>query len=314
MRRALALAARGAGSVEPNPRVGAVVVKGGRIVGEGAHLKFGGPHAEVHAIEQAGRRARGATVYVTLEPCSTHGKTPPCTDLLVRAGVRRVVYAARDPNQLGAGTLRRAGIEVVGGVCRADARAINAPFFKHAETGMPYVIAKWAMSLDGRLHSASGDSKWISSAESRRRTHDERRRVQAILVGAGTVREDNPRLHGVVAAVLGGRVPPRSRCVRPESVIFATRPATLRGTVLVRDRWTVRAALRELGRRGIQSVLIEGGRGVLDQAFAEGVVDEILVVVAPTVIGGAARMRQAVPLGGVMVSLVGPDVWIRGGP
>jgi diaminohydroxyphosphoribosylaminopyrimidine deaminase/5-amino-6-(5-phosphoribosylamino)uracil reductase len=304
MGRALELAARGVGRVEPNPRVGAVLVRGGRVVGEGAHLWFGGPHAEVNAVRAAGSRARGAVLYVNLEPCSRFGKTPPCTDLLIRAGVRRVVYGARDAGQRGAAVLRRAGIAVTGGVRERDSVRLNAEFFKLQRTGLPYVTAKWAMSLDGRMTGR----RWISSAESRRRTHAERRRYGAILVGAETVRRDNPRLAGVTAAVLGGRIPPRARVVRPGSVVFATRPVRLAAEVLVRPRWTVRAALRELGRRGIQSVLIEGGRNVLDQAFAERVVDELLVIVAPRLIAGGARVRVS------SRALVGSDLWVRGRP
>jgi diaminohydroxyphosphoribosylaminopyrimidine deaminase/5-amino-6-(5-phosphoribosylamino)uracil reductase len=315
MRRALELARRGAGRVEPNPCVGAVVVRSGRIVGEGAHLRFGGPHAEVWAVGRAGRRARGATLYTTLEPCSRWGKTPPCTDLVIGAGIRRVVYAARDRHQRGAAALRRAGLAVDGGLLAAEARALNAPFFKQVERGLPYVAAKWAMSLDGRLAAAGGDSRWISSAESRRRTRAERARFQAILVGAGTVRRDDPRLLGVRAAVLGGRIPRRARIVRAGTIVFATRPARLGpATVLRRRRWTVTAALRELARRGVQSLLIEGGRTVLEQAFAEGVVDEVLAVIAPRVIGGARRVSRAVPIREPRVTLVGPDVWVRGRP
>lgn len=300
MRRALALAGRGRGRVEPNPCVGAVVVRGGRIVGEGAHLRFGGPHAEVHALQAAGQSARGATLYTTLEPCDRWGKTPPCTDGVIAAGIRHVVFAAADPTQSGARKLRAAGLRVTGGVCRAEARALNAAFFTHAETGLPYVAAKWAMSLDGRM-----SGRWISSAESRRRTHTERAKFQAILVGAGTVRADDPRLRGVRAVVLGGRIPARSRVVREGTLVFATRPARLgRATVLVRRRWTVRAVLRELARRGVQSVLIEGGRNVLDQAFAEGVVDELLAIIAPRV--GTGRLKAPV------VTKVGGDVWVRG--
>ncbi len=188
MRRALDLAVQGLGRVEPNPMVGAVVVRGERIVGEGYHARFGGPHAEVVALREAGEAARGAELFVSLEPCCHHGKTPPCTDAVVAAGVRRVVAAVRDPfpEVCGRGLelLVKAGVEVRSDVLATEARCANAAFFKRQATGLPLVIAKWAMSLDGCLSAPSGASRWISCEASRRRVHELRRVSDAVLVGA----------------------------------------------------------------------------------------------------------------------------------
>jgi diaminohydroxyphosphoribosylaminopyrimidine deaminase/5-amino-6-(5-phosphoribosylamino)uracil reductase len=198
MRRALTLAAQGLGRVEPNPMVGAVVVADGKIVGEGFHARFGGPHAEIFALNAADPRAQGADLFVSLEPCCHYGKTPPCTDAVLRAGVRRVVAAVLDPfpqvSGRGMELLRQAGVETKVGVLEEESRRLNAAFFKWQKTGRPLVIAKWAMTLDGRLATSTGDSRWISSEESRRRVHEVRRVADAVLVGAGTVTADAPSL------------------------------------------------------------------------------------------------------------------------
>jgi len=198
MARALELARQGQGRAEPNPMVGAVVVREGKIVGEGYHQVYGGPHAEVFALQQAGELAHGATLYVTLEPCCHHGKTPPCTDAIIKAGIREVVAAGSDPFPQVAGggfsTLANVGIQVRIGVLRHEAEQLNAPYYKLVRTGMPYVIAKWAMTLDGKIATATGESKWISGEESRRLVHELRGRVDGILVGIGTVLVDDPLL------------------------------------------------------------------------------------------------------------------------
>jgi diaminohydroxyphosphoribosylaminopyrimidine deaminase / 5-amino-6-(5-phosphoribosylamino)uracil reductase len=223
MQRALDLAASGLGRVEPNPMVGAVVVAGDQIVGEGFHARFGGPHAEVVALDAAGPRAQGAELFVSLEPCCHHGKTPPCTDAILSAGVRRVVAAVEDPFPQVAGRgqeiLRQAGVLTQVGLLEEQARRLNAAFFKRQKTGHPLVIAKWAMTLDGRLASASGNSRWISSEESRRRVHEVRRVVDAVLVGAGTVAADSPSLTVRLALPL----PERGQ---PARVILDSRLAT----------------------------------------------------------------------------------------
>ncbi|MBM4083114.1 MAG: bifunctional diaminohydroxyphosphoribosylaminopyrimidine deaminase/5-amino-6-(5-phosphoribosylamino)uracil reductase RibD, partial [Planctomycetes bacterium] len=179
MRRALTLARQGKGRVEPNPMVGAVVVREGAVVGEGWHERFGGLHAEPNALAAAGEKSRGATLYVNLEPCAHFGKTPPCSDVILKAGIAKVVFATRDPNPVTAGKgpamLRAAGVEVVEGVLEAEARKLNAPFFKLITTGRPFVILKWAMTLDGKIATRTGESKWITSAEARAHVHKVRR-------------------------------------------------------------------------------------------------------------------------------------------
>jgi len=198
MRRALAEAERGRGAVEPNPMVGAVVVRDGRLVGFGHHARFGGPHAEVEALARAGDEARGATLYVTLEPCCHFGKTPPCTQAVLDAGIVRVVAAMRDPFPKVAGgglaQLRQAGVAVEVGVESDAARRLNAPYLKRLATGRPYVVAKWAMTLDGKTAAASGDSRWISGPRSRALVHELRGRMDAVVVGIGTALADDPQL------------------------------------------------------------------------------------------------------------------------
>lgn len=197
MRQALRLARRGEGRVEPNPMVGCLLVKAGRVVGQGRHRRFGGPHAEVEALRDAGDRARGADAYVTLEPCAHHGKTPPCADALIQAGVRRVVIAAADPSPDaggGAARLRDAGVDVELGVAEEEARQLLAPFLKRLAAGLPYVILKWAMTVDGAIATAAGHSRWISNPRSRKLVHRWRGRVDAVMVGAATLRADDPLL------------------------------------------------------------------------------------------------------------------------
>ena len=198
MRRALQLAAEGRGLVEPNPMVGCLVVRGAEIIGEGWHRRFGGPHAEIEALRIAGAKADGAEMVVTLEPCCHQGKTPPCTQAIIRAGIRRVVVAQLDPFPQVAGggvaELEAAGIEVCTGVLRDEARRLNAPYLKLLETGRPWVIAKWAMTLCGKIATRTGESRWISSAESRAIVHELRGRVDAIIIGSETARRDDPML------------------------------------------------------------------------------------------------------------------------
>lgn len=198
MQRALELARGGLGHVEPNPLVGAVVADGAEFISEGRHERFGEAHAEVNALRAAGPRARGATIYVTLEPCCHQGKTPPCTEAIIRSGIRRAVVAMRDPFDKVCGRglqqLRDAGLEVLSGVHERQTRMLNQPFIKLVTTGRPYVTAKWAMTLDGRLAAATGDSRWISGPASRRLVHSMRSRMDAIIIGSGTARVDDPQL------------------------------------------------------------------------------------------------------------------------
>lgn len=305
MERALALARRGEGHTRPNPPVGAVVVAGGRIVGEGWHRRAGGDHAEVAALKDASRHSRdvrGATMFVTLEPCSRPGRVGACTDAIVASGVGRVVYACPDPNPRNRGRARRV-LARHGIACgRLDAKmplareceALIRPFAKHVATGMPYVTVKIAMSLDGRICDNWGGARWISSAGSRRFTGAMRERVDAIMVGAETVRRDNPSLlsHGrrnddLIRVIVSrsGRLPKRAQ-------VFAD---GRNETLLFRD---AREALVELGRRGMMHVLCEGGLKLAASLAEAGLVDEWVSVVAPVVIGsrrvdGAVRGKVA---------------------
>ena len=295
MRRALRLAAKAMGQTSPNPLVGAVLVKAGRIIAEGCHRQAGAAHAEVEALRQAGARARGATLYVTLEPCNHHGRTPPCCDAIIAAGISRVVTATRDPNPLtnerGLARLRRAGLRVVNGVLEDEAQALIEPFRKAMVTGMPLVIAKIGQSLDGKIATRRGESRWITSSAARRLAHQWRSRVDALLVGINTVRRDDPLLTARVGVRRPGRpikvildsrlrIPLSAQCLSSESpalTLVATtnhadakkRSALARcgAEVLTlparQGRVPLRPLCRLLARRGIHSVLIEGGGEVL---------------------------------------------------
>ncbi len=326
MRRALDLARRGEGSVEPNPQVGAVVAAAaGALRGEGWHATYGGPHAEVAALAAAGAAARGATLFVTLEPCCHHGKTPPCTQAIIAAGIARVVVAAGDPFPQVAGgglaALRAAGIAVETGLLEAEAVRLTAPFRKLVTTGRPWVIAKWAMSLDGRLVAPAGAGRWISSPAARAIVHALRGRVDAIAVGIGTALADDPLLtprppgpRRPLRIVLDSRarLPLESRLVRTARetpVLVAVGPAAaddrvaaLRGAGC--EVWRGEAAgaterlrelLAELGRRRFTNVVVEGGAGVLRTLFAAGEADEIQAFVAPRDFGGDAATLTTVP-------------------
>lgn len=318
MARAIALARKGEGRVEPNPMVGCVIVRNGRIIGEGYHRRFGGPHAEPEALRACTVDPRGATVYVSLEPCCHHGKTPPCAEALARAGVERVVVATRDPNPdvggRGLRILRAAGIAVETGLLRRETREVLAPFITRLRLVRPYVIAKWAQSLDGKLATRTGDSRWISCEASRRRVHRLRARVDAILVGSGTVLADDPLLTArevpirrkALRVVLDGRLRIREKCqvvVTSETVptlVMTTAARTRvpkaerlrrRGVEVIAcrsrgERLTLNDCLRKLAARDATNVLVEGGPTVLTGFLKAGLVDEAFVFSAPILIGG----------------------------
>ena len=353
MQIALDLAARGRGRVEPNPMVGAVVVTDGRIAGRGWHKQFGGPHAEVSALHDAGPAGSGATIYVTLEPCCHHGKTPPCSDAVIAAGIKRAVVAMVDPFPDVAGRgleqLRQAGLEVEAGVLEARARQLNAPFVKLVTAGRPYVIVKWAMSLDGKIATRTGDSQWISSEPSRQRVHELRNVVDAVMIGVGTALADDPQL---TCRIEGGRNPRRivvdssartsvgSKLVQTarevETIIAATgdapteRVEALEGAgceVLLlppRDgRVDLAALMDELGRRKLTNVLVEGGGELLGGIIRQDLADRAMVFVAPKVIGGreapgpvgeegVASLAEALSLEQVHVEHIGPDLLVEG--
>jgi diaminohydroxyphosphoribosylaminopyrimidine deaminase/5-amino-6-(5-phosphoribosylamino)uracil reductase len=325
MRYALRLAERGVGYVEPNPAVGAVVVSDvGELVGTGYHERFGGPHAEVNALREAGERARGATLYCTLEPCSHFGKTPPCAPLVVSSGVRRVVVAMGDPaphvSGRGFELIRRAGIELTVGVCVAEAQRLTAPFVTLMTQGRPYVHAKWAMTLDGRIATRTGHSQWISNERSREVVHQLRGRMDAILIGVGTVLSDDPLLTArppgprtalrvVVDSQL--RTPMDSQLVqtaRDIPLLIATTSAakTARADELRESgaevfalgegpRVDLTALMKELGRRKLTNLLVEGGGEVLGGFRDADLIDEYHVFLAPKIAGGGAATS---PIGG----------------
>lgn len=306
MRRALQLAKRGQGYVEPNPMVGALLVRDGNILAEGYHHAVGQDHAEVDCLRNAasaGIDPAGATMVVTLEPCCHHGKTPPCAEALIAAKVARVIVAMTDPNPQVAGQgfalLRDAGIAVDVGICEAEAQLLNAPFIKRITTGRPWVIAKWAQTLDGRIATASGDSKWISNARSRRFVHRLRARVDTIMVGVGTAVADNPALtarevrvrrvaNRVVidptlriprdAALLTDNGPAVTIAVNPELANQSIDGASLTALPLA-------AVLDHLGAEGATNVLVEGGANLVSTMVDAGLVDQVLAFIAPKLLG-----------------------------
>jgi diaminohydroxyphosphoribosylaminopyrimidine deaminase/5-amino-6-(5-phosphoribosylamino)uracil reductase len=315
MARALKLAARGLYTTTPNPRVGCVLVKDGTVVGEGWHERAGEAHAEVRALEAAGAAARGATAYVTLEPCSHHGRTPPCADALIAAGVSRVVAAMQDPNPSVAGrgvvALRAGGIEVEAGLLEEEARELNIGFVSRMTRGRPWLRINIAASLDGRTALANWQSQWITGEAARRDGHKWRARACAVLTGIGTVREDDPQLN--VRGIRTSRQPLRvvvdSRLETPVSArvvgtgtLVATaaddagRVAALseRGAeiVVLADAYSkvdLKALMQELARRGHNEVHVEAGSGLNGALLEAGLVDELLIYLAPLVLGEAAR-------------------------
>jgi diaminohydroxyphosphoribosylaminopyrimidine deaminase/5-amino-6-(5-phosphoribosylamino)uracil reductase len=314
MRRALALAARGLGLASPNPMVGAVLVRDGRIVGEGWHLYARRDHAEVVALQQAGERARGAELFVTLEPCCHHGRTPPCVDRIVAAGVRRVVAATVDPNPQVCGrgleTLRQAGVAVECGLLDAQARRLNQPFFHFMRTGRPLVTLKLALSLDGRIALASGVSKWITGEAARRAVQRLRRAADAVAVGINTVLADDPRLDvrirsgkSITKAVVDSRLrcPPGARLFDGNPVLLFHGPqapaanrrhlsplATLLEVPEGPGGLSWPAVVAELGRRRVLSLLLEGGGKAAAGALQAGIVDRLAFFYSPRLLGGDA--------------------------
>ncbi|GIZ11678.1 bifunctional diaminohydroxyphosphoribosylaminopyrimidine deaminase/5-amino-6-(5-phosphoribosylamino)uracil reductase RibD [Pseudomonas sp. NCCP-436] len=326
MARALKLARKGLYSTHPNPRVGCVIVHDGRIVGEGWHARAGEPHAEVHALRQAGERARGATAYVTLEPCSHHGRTPPCAEALVVAGVQRVVAAMQDPNPQVAGRglarLAEAGIEVTCGVLENEARELNAGFIKRMERGLPFVRVKLAMSLDGRTAMASGESQWITGPAARSEVQRLRARSSAVITGADTLLADDARLTVRADELgLGAELTALAQCRPPlrvlvdgrlrvplERAFFCVGPALVAtcAAAAARDRYLedghellavpgsnghvdLSRLLLELAGRGSNEVLVEAGPRLAGAFARAGLVDEYRIFIAPKLLGSGAR-------------------------
>ena len=353
MERALALAANGAGLTAPNPMVGCVLVADGEIVAEGWHKGAGRPHAEVEALRAAGGRARSATAYVTLEPCNHHGRTGPCAEALIEAGVAKVVYAMGDPNRQasgGAARLAEAGIGTRRGVCGDAAQALNRYWLHKLHTGRPYVVAKFAASLDGKIATHTGDSQWITGPAARGRGHDLRAEVDGIVVGADTVIADDPALTARPAGrdmrrplriVLDSRArtSPGAHVfdragngallaatdAAPQARLDAFREHGVDVLTLPKDenaRPDIEALLETLSGRGLNAVMVEGGGAVLGAFFDAGLVDEVWAFIAPVVIGGpakapvggagAASLAEALRLSNVKTEMLGDDILVRG--
>ncbi len=352
MDAALRLAERGRDAVSPNPLVGAVIVRDGVVVGRGWHRRFGGPHGEIEAIRDAGDRARGADLYVTLEPCGHHGKTPPCSEAILAAGLARVFYGASDPNPLTRGKgprlLSRRGIEVRGGVLEEAARDQNAPYFHWRATGRPWTILKWAMSADGKIATRTGSSRWISGEASRRLVHRLRRRVDAVMVGTETLCRDDPSLlprpargRTPVRVILDrlGRLPPSLGVLQddgtPRVYVTSSRtPAARRRGIEAngldvltvparRGRLDLERVLAALGERGVSQLLVEGGGALAASLLEAGLAQEVVVFTAPKVVGGAsapgpvggrgvATMADALQLVDVRIRRLGDDAVITG--
>lgn len=360
MQRALALALLGWGRTNPNPLVGAVIVRDGRIITEGWHARLGGDHAERAALnlaDEAATDVRGATLYVNLEPCSHYGRTPPCTETIIRHGIGEVVAAMADPNPKVAGSgfrqLEDAGIRVRTGVLASEARCLNEIFIKYVTTRTPFVILKSAMTLDGKIATASGDSRWVSGEVSRGQVHRLRQRVAAIMAGSGTILADDPALTARVASEDSldpirvvvdslGRIPLASRVVRSESKARLILASTSRidpekeRQLLDLGHWVwkldgpdghvdLNRLMARLGEQQIDSVLLEGGGGLNAAALRAGIVDKVQFFVAPKIIGGAQavspvegsgieRMQDAIRLENMVASQSGEDWLIEGYP
>lgn len=352
MRMALELAGRGAGRTSPNPMVGAVIVKDGRVIGEGFHERCGEAHAERNALAHCTESPAGATMYVTLEPCCHQGRQPPCTDAILEAGIARVVVGSDDPNPLVAGKgidiLRRAGVEVETGVLKAECDALNYVFFHYITTGLPYVVMKYAMTLDGKIATYSGKSKWITGEAAREQVHRDRARYSAIMAGVGTVLADDPMLN---CRVEGGRDPVRVIC---DSHLRT--PLTSRIVASAREIPTILAAvsadkeaaapyeaagcrvwmlpersgrpdlaelMRRLGAEGIDSVLLEGGGTLNWTALESGIVNRVQAYIAPKLFGGTGAKSpvggqgveepaRAVRLRDLSVRRLGEDILLEG--
>jgi diaminohydroxyphosphoribosylaminopyrimidine deaminase/5-amino-6-(5-phosphoribosylamino)uracil reductase len=346
MKRALQLARRGMGKVSPNPMVGAVIVRSDKIIAEGYHRRFGGDHAERDALKRASENVRGATIYVNLEPCSHWGKTPPCVDALIEQGIKRVVIGTLDPhpevNGKGVKILRDHGIEVVKGVLDEEALALNEVYFHYIRTGRPFITIKYAQSLDGRIATARGDSRWISSEASRRFAHRLRAQHDAVMVGIGTVLADDPLL--TVRSVRGRnplrivldsrlRIPGKAQVLQGEAktLIVTTeahaekKVSTIQKggkeiLVVQRDtqgRVDVKTLMQVLAERGISSILVEGGGALITSLLKGGLVKRMVVITAPLIVGkgiegvgdlGIAELKQAMRPTTYTVRRIGEDV------
>lgn len=347
MKLALRLARRGAGWVSPNPMVGAVLVKDGRVISTGYHRRYGGDHAEVDAIKRAKEPIEGATLYVNLEPCCHWGKTPPCTEAILRAGIKRVVIANLDPNPLVGGKgieiLKSHGIEVEVGVLEEEGRLLNRAHFKYYEEGLPLVTAKWAQSLDGRIATITGDSKWISSERSRRYAHRLRALHDAVIVGIGTVLKDDAELtvrllkgKSPLRVVLDSKlsIPLEAKVLKGEAktLLVTTLKASPEKEAILREKGVevvrigqekvdLHGLLRALAERKVLSVLVEGGKEVLTEFIKKGLVDRVMVFISPKIIGqgieavgdlGVKEVGRAIELKSVRTLRIDQDLLLEG--
>lgn len=352
MIEALIQARRGLGRTHPNPAVGAVIVKQGKIIARGFHAKAGTAHAEAVVLKKAGAKARGATLYSTLEPCNHYGRTGPCAQAIIAAGIERVVYASSDPNPLvngkGHRRLARAGVKVVAHVRRDEADLLNRPFFKAIRTGLPWVTLKAAITLDGKLATQSGDSRWISSPASREVVHRIRNVVDAVLVGAGTVIADDPRMttrlpnetqtHDPIRVVIDPtlKTSPQAKVYGPGSIVVTHKPASKAAPYARRGvevwsmptahtgRLSMKALMKRLVGAGVLHVLVEGGAGLYASMLREHLVDELVLFVAPKIFGGEAltwsgllgvkSVRSALQYELLHVEHVGSDLLVTARP
>lgn len=345
MRKALSLAEKGKGKTSPNPMVGSVLVKGGKIISEGWHQRAGAPHAEAIALEKAGKNARGGTLYITLEPCChTEKRTPPCTRAIINSGVKKVVVAMTDPNPKVCGKglleLEKAGIRTVSGVFEDKAKELNEAYTKFIKTRMPFVTMKVAMSLDGKIATKTGDSRWITGEKARKLVHKMRSESDAILTAVGTVRADDPQM---TARIKGGKSPVRV-LIDPElespvnSKIFNTPPRTIiisrkhlpgnlgvKGVeaIIYKGELSLKWLMRTLGEMEIMSVMIEGGSSLTAHALEEGIVDKIAFFIAPVIIGGkeaypaiggrgVEKIKDAFKVKELKIKKIDPDFLLEG--
>ncbi len=345
MNLAIRLALKGQGKVSPNPMVGAVIVKQGKIVGRGFHHRSGRPHAEINALRQAGRRAKGATLYVTLEPCCSFGKTPPCADAIIKSGIKQVVIASRDQNPLNKGgiaILKKKGLKVKTGVLRQKARDLNESYFKFITQQSPFVVVKIAETLDGKIATASGNSKWITSPPARRYSHRLRGQTDAILVGINTILRDNPLLTtrypfsatSPVKIIVDSKskLPLNakilSRMSPAQTIVATTRFADKskikalqdKGVHVITDlparraknfkeRLSLKSLMKRLAKLNITSVLIEGGGEIIASALEEKIVDKLLIFIAPKIIGGEEAVTSVEGRG---INRINQAIRIRG--
>lgn len=337
MKRALTLAKEGEGKVNPNPLVGAVVVKEGKIIGEGYHKEFGGPHAEVFALEEAGHKAKGADLYINLEPCVSYPKkkTPPCVERIIKSGIKRVFIAMRDPHPKirgrGIKALKEAGIKVKEGILTEEAKKLNEIYIKYITTGKPFVLLKMAMTADGKIASKVGDSRWISSKKSRQIVHKLRGKFKAVLVGINTVLQDDPQLtlrdakgRNPLRIILDskGKIPLSAKVLNQKTAktVIATAEISKAKEEKLRQlgveiwrlgenkgRISLKSLIERLAKEGIDSLMIEGGATVAYSFIEEGLVDKVIFFIAPKIIGGEAPT----PVGGVGLEKIKEAFWIR---